>query len=91
MFNPNANIARGKGIDLPILTVYLAGRICGEHIDLCLGWRREIINHYRNYKIENNIPVAFPISFLDPLNSGEAESVDKVFIVGHSMDNFDVR
>jgi hypothetical protein len=91
MLNPDIKIAKSKGVDLPILHVYLAGRICGEHIDKCLKWRQDIINHYKNYK-KKEIPVfnfdgsleridkeyeAYPISFLCPLNSGEATSVDK--------------
>jgi nucleoside 2-deoxyribosyltransferase len=55
------------------MKVYLAGRIAGDCIDKCLGWRRQIINHYRDYK---NSGESYPISFLDPLNSGESESVD---------------
>ncbi|KKM69425.1 hypothetical protein LCGC14_1451010 [marine sediment metagenome] len=62
-----------EGIDLHTMHVYLAGRISGENIDLCLGWRHKIIEYYKNYKGRG----AYPISFLCPLNSGEAESVDK--------------
>lgn len=78
MFNPHANIAKSKGIDLPLLKVYLAGRICGEHIDKCEGWRNYIINSYKNYETdpETNEMVSYPIAFLNPLNSGESESVD---------------
>jgi len=71
--NPDIKIAKSKGVDLPIMHVYLAGRISGENIDLCLGWRKQIIAHYRDYKGNG----AYPISFLCPLNSGEADSVDK--------------
>ena len=48
--NPTAKIAKSDGIDLPIMNVYLAGRIAGECMDKCLGWRDQLINHYRNYK-----------------------------------------
>lgn len=81
--NPNKKIAVSNGIDLPILYVYLAGRICGEHIDLCMGWRNEIIKHYKNWKLatpekgEKWIYESYPIAFISPLNSGEADSVDK--------------
>lgn len=74
MLNPNAKISKSTGIDLPILKVYLAGRIAGDCIDKCLGWRRDIINHYRDYKGTGE---SYPIAFLDPLNSGESESVDE--------------
>ena len=73
MLNPNIKIAKSKGIDLPIMYVYLAGRISGDKIDLCLEWRKKIINHYKDYKGKG----AYPISFLCPLNSGEADTVDK--------------
>lgn len=71
--NPTAKIAKSNGVDLPILNVYLAGRIAGDVIDKCLGWRRDIIRFYRDYKGNG----AYPIAFIDPLNSGEADSVDK--------------
>ncbi len=72
MHNPEVQIARSNGVDLPILKVYLAGRICGENIDKCLEWRNDIAKYYREYKGEG----AYPIAFIDPLNSGEADSVD---------------
>lgn len=72
MFNPNVKIAKSTGIDLPILNVYLAGRIAGNVIDKCIGWRRQIIEFYRNYKGKG----AYPIAFIDPLNSGEADTID---------------
>ena len=50
MLNPTAKIAKSEGVDLPIMNVYLAGRIAGECIDKCLGWRDQLIEHYRNYK-----------------------------------------
>ncbi len=73
MFNKDVKIAKSKGIDLPIMHVYLAGRISGNRIGSCLTWRQDIINHFKNYKNQG----AYPISFLCPLNSGEASSVDK--------------
>ena len=50
MLNPEKRIARSEGIDIPIMYVYLAGRISGNCIDKCLTWRRQIIDHYTNYK-----------------------------------------
>lgn len=85
-FNPDNKIVKSKGIDLPIMYVYLAGRIAGECIDKCTQWRKEIVEHYKNYKPACGDPYdkkhpdlmyeSYPISFLDPLNSGEAKSVD---------------
>jgi len=108
MLNPNSKIAKSTGIDLPVMYVYLAGRIAGNCIEKCMGWRQDIVNHYKNYKVEKSICTtcdgkgkvlgaqvqykpcktckgsgfteeifSYPIAFLDPLNSGEANSVDK--------------
>lgn len=73
MFNKHVKIAKSKGVDLPIMHVYLAGRISGDRIGACLTWRQDIINYYKDYKNRG----AYPISFLCPLNSGEASSIDK--------------
>lgn len=72
MLNSKIKFARSKGIDLPIMYVYLAGRIAGDCIEKCLGWRQQIVNHYKNYKGKG----AYPIAFLDALNSKESDSVD---------------
>jgi nucleoside 2-deoxyribosyltransferase len=77
--NPDIHITKSQGIDKPILYVYLAGRIAGNCIDKCLSWRKDIIEHYKNYKLnDSNEWTSYPISFLCPLNSGEANSVDKL-------------
>ena len=72
MLNPNKKYIPSGGADLPILYVYLAGRIAGECIDKCLEWRHQIVNYYADYKGRG----AYPISFLDALNSKEADSID---------------
>ena len=72
--NPDIKFANSKGIDLPILTIYMAGKICGEHIDKCLNWQHTIVNTYRNY----NGKGAYPVAFLSALNSKESDSVDKL-------------
>jgi nucleoside 2-deoxyribosyltransferase len=93
MLNPSSKIAKSEGIDLPIMYVYLAGRIAGNCIEKCLEWREQIITHYRHYKpvygrvyegandeVGKQMIVSYdsyPIAFLSPLNSGEAKSVDK--------------
>lgn len=71
--NPDIKFAKSKGVDLPIMTVYLAGRIAGECIDKCLEWRHKIVDYYANYKDKG----VYPIAFLDALNSKEADSIDK--------------
>lgn len=77
--NPDINIAKGKGVDRPVLVCYLAGRIAGNCIDKCLAWRKQIIDHYRNYEWdeERQSFAVYPISFLDALNSKEADSIDE--------------
>lgn len=86
--NPDIKIAKGTGVDKPVLYVYLAGRISGNCIEQCLEWRYKIVNHYKNYKpiykTNRVIPdqedligyESYPISFLDALNSKEADSID---------------
>lgn len=74
MLNPDNKYIHSDGVDLPLLYVYLAGRIAGDKIDLCLKWRHDIINHYKNY----NGKGVYPIAFLDALNSKESDSVDKL-------------
>lgn len=74
MFNPMKKIANSDGIDIPIMYVYLAGRIAGNCIDKCLGWRKQIIDYYADYKGKGG----YPIAFLDALNSKESDSVDKL-------------
>ena len=72
MYNPKTKIAESQGIDLPVLHVYLAGRIAGDCIEKCLAWRHQIVDYYRDYKGRG----AYPIVFLDALNSKEADSID---------------
>ena len=72
MLNSDKKFVKSNGIDLPIMYVYLAGRIAGNCIDKCLSWRHKIINHYADYKGKGS----YPISFLDALNSKEADSID---------------
>lgn len=87
MLNPNIKIAKSSGIDLPVMYVYLGGRIAGNCIDKCLKWRQDIVNHYKNYKIVDGETVSYPISFIDPLNSGEANSIDKLGLTSNIPPN----
>jgi len=73
MLNPEKKYIKSEGTDLPLMYVYLAGRIAGECIDKCLEWRFKIVNYYSNYKGKGT----YPIVFLDALNSKEADSIDK--------------
>lgn len=72
MYNPKTKIAASEGVDIPELYVYLAGRIAGDCIDKCLTWRHQIVDYYRDYKGKG----AYPIIFLDALNSKESDSID---------------
>lgn len=72
MQNPNKKYIPSQGVDLPIMYCYLAGRIAGDCIDKCLGWRHQIVDHYADY----NGKGVYPIAFLDALNSKEADSID---------------
>lgn len=87
MLNPSIKFAKSKGIDIPLMTWYLAGRISGEDIEKCIAWRKEIRNHYKNYEKENGEYVSYPFSFLDPLNSKEFESIDKQGLTSHISPN----
>lgn len=101
--NPNARIAKSSGIDLPVMYVYLAGRIAGNCMDKCVGWRQKIVEHYKNYKVIQREAASspnyigekpkilsgeadyysYPIAFLDPLNSGESKTADKLGLTSH--------
>lgn len=74
MLNQDKKFVKSEGVDLPIMYVYLAGRIAGNCIEKCLKWRQDIISHYTNY----NGKGVYPIAFLDALNSKEADSIDKL-------------
>lgn len=50
MLNSEARILKSEGVDKPRMTVYLAGRIAGNCIEKCIGWRQELVNRYKNYK-----------------------------------------
>lgn len=78
MINPEVKIAKSKGIDLPLMRVYLAGYMAGDVDEQCKTWRLTLRNYYRNYKIdqEDGNFLAFPIIFLDPYNGPEANSID---------------
>jgi len=46
-----------------MLSIYLAGFIQGDVIDECTSWRKQIREHYNNWKGGR-----YPITWLDPLN-----------------------
>ena len=85
MLNPNTYIARSSGVDLPLMKVYLVGRIAGNVMDNCVSWRKKIIEHYKNYKFDLEIDnyVSYPISFQCPLNSGESKTADSLGLKSH--------
>lgn len=84
MLNPNVKIAKSKGIDLPILYIYLAGYMSGNKLIETMGWRKEIRKHYKEYELdEEGEMVAFPLAFLDPYNGKEFESISDDGVKSH--------
>lgn len=89
MLNPEKKFVKSEGIDLPLMQVYLVGRISGECMNKCVEWRKQIINHYRDYKpifAEDGETItyeSYPISFISPLNSGESKTADKLGLKSH--------
>jgi hypothetical protein len=53
MFNPEMKYAHSKGIDLPLMYVYLAGYMSGEKLKECTEWRLKIREHYRKWEKKN--------------------------------------
>ena len=89
-FNPEIKYAHSKGVDLPLMYVYLAGYMSGEKLKECTEWRKKIRDHYRNWETTpadiNTIgdckqvkyeTLAFPIALLDPFNGKEVKTIDK--------------
>jgi hypothetical protein len=83
MFNPDLKYAHSKGVDLPLMYVYLAGYMAGEKLQECTSWRKEIRAYYRNWELSSQSSegkkeyLSFPISFLDPFNGKEIDTIDK--------------
>jgi hypothetical protein len=73
MLNPKVKFAKSKGIDRPLMKVYLAGYMAGDVDEECKKWRLKIRNHYLNWDEDGS---AFPIGFLDPYNGPESKSID---------------
>ncbi len=46
MLNPNIKLAKSKGIDLPLMYVYLAGFMSGAKLTETMKWRKYIRNSY---------------------------------------------
>lgn len=88
MLNPSIKFAKSKGIDLPLMYVYLAGYMSGNVDKQCKEWRLKIREHYKSWDIEPEYIqgepvgyeikhiVSYPICFLDPYNGPESESID---------------
>lgn len=71
MFNPSIKVAKSKGIDLPLMKVYLAGYMAGNVDKQCKEWRLRLRNHYLNWGEDG----AYPICFLDPYNGPESKDI----------------
>jgi nucleoside 2-deoxyribosyltransferase len=84
MFNPEIKYAHSKGVDLPLMYIYLAGYMSGNKLYETTVWRKDIRNHYRNYeKDENGQIVAFPFVFLDPYNGKEFKTISGDGVTSH--------
>ena len=87
MLNPDIKFAKSMGIDLPIMYVYLVGKISGNCMAECVSWRKEIIEHYRKFKKVDSGYEAYPVSFICPLNSGESKTADALGLKSHLNKN----
>ncbi len=76
MLNPNVKILKSKGIDLPLMKVYLAGYMAGDVDYQCKEWRLKLRNYYKNYEKDGILSISYPIAFLDPYNGPESKSID---------------
>ena len=85
MINPDAHFARSRGVDLPLLYVYLAGYMSGNKLEECTSWRKKIRSHYRDYEIdpETDQYVSYPIVLLDPFNGKEFTTISKDGVTSH--------
>lgn len=50
MFNPDIKYAHSKGVDLPLMYVYLAGYMSGERLQQTMEWRKKIRKYYREWE-----------------------------------------
>ncbi len=74
MFNPLVKIKDSKGIDIPLMYIYLAGYMAGDKLVQCTEWRKRIREHYGNYE---GTDTSYPFAFLDPFNGAELDTIDK--------------
>ena len=61
------------------MKVYLAGYIQGAKIEECIAWRKQIRDYY---KVRD-----WPITFLDPLNGKEINTISKDGLTSHVAPN----
>lgn len=89
MLNPNVKIARSKGIDLPILYVYLGGYMSKDKLKETTEWRIEIRDYFKNYEYDYEVEdtVSFPVSCLDPYNGKEFDSISADGVKSHIPPN----
>lgn len=73
MFNPLTKVKASKGIDIPLMYIYLAGYMSGEKLVQCTEWRKAIREYYKDYE---NSGESYPFAFLDPFNGAELETID---------------
>lgn len=84
MLNPDIKIAKSKGIDLPLLYLYVAGYMSKDKLKETTEWRLGIKNYFKYYeKDEENEWVSYPCSVLDPYNGKEFESISNDGVKSH--------
>jgi len=65
------------------MKVYLSGYISGKVLDKCVGWRKQIIEHYDHWKGG----AKYPIEWIDPLNGAEYEKISSDGLTNESITN----
>lgn len=84
MLNPNIKIAKSKGIDLPLIYIYVAGYMCKNKLKETTQWRLDIRNYFKYYEKDCfNEWLSYPCSVLDPYNGKEFESISSDGVTSH--------
>lgn len=82
--NPDIKIAKSKGVDVPLMYVYLAGYMSRNKLHETTIWRKEIRDRYRYYeKDEQGNYVTFPCVMLDPYNGKEFKTISADGVTSH--------
>lgn len=84
MFNPDIKIAKSKGIDIPLLYVYVAGYMNKNKLKETTQWRLDIRNYFKFYeKNQQGMWTSFPCAVLDPYNGKEFNTISADGVTSH--------